>query len=219
MTILPGKRAVIGLLAVLAVACWFPGQAAAYTSIFNWGNLVGTSYPYAELSVTTAADGSSATISIKADSGYYLLDRVGLNLFEDVVTPTATNLNMSFTGAYGAPQFVGFMNSNVDGFGKFDLVMRLGSGTSDSFTGVQFTLLPLDGTFANADSVLNLLAKYDAVIGVGIMDGTTRTSTTGFAAESPDQSGGGTIPVPPTVWLLGSGLLGLGLIRWRRKTQ
>jgi hypothetical protein len=31
--------------------------------------------------------------------------------------------------------------------------------------------------------------------------------------------GGGQVPVPPTVWLLGSGLLGLGLMRWRRKEQ
>jgi len=30
---------------------------------------------------------------------------------------------------------------------------------------------------------------------------------------------GGLVPVPPTVWLMGSGLVGLGLMRWRRRQQ
>ena len=79
--------------------------------------------------------------------------------------------------------------------------------------GIQFDLIS-GQEYANT-----LAALIDGTLRIGIH--VQGISTAGFSDSFVNTPGGGTppIPVPPTVWLMGSGLVGLGLMAWRRRKQ
>jgi hypothetical protein len=83
--------------------------------------------------------------------------------------------------------------------------------------GIFFTL---QGT-SDFDSVLAALGLGGATGGLRIgihVQGFDSGGSESFI-NNPREGFPNPIPVPPTVWLMGSGLVGLGLLRWRRRQQ
>jgi hypothetical protein len=239
MKILPGKRAVIGLLAVLAVMM-VPLAASAdvltmeyYLTVPNAseydsnGQLTSAGldqcvdqmkYPgFATVNVTLDPDLNMASFTFVANGGF---------LFGD---GKAIDINMNQGYGY---EFVS-ATTNVSGV----TLSSDGSGTVDGFGSfnTRFTSGNMANKFASATvEFKNVMADtIDALLTSTLKENGDPTgyfvaahlacptgNVTGFATNG---EAGGTVtppvPVPPTVWLLGSGLLGLGLMRWRRKPQ
>ena len=103
----------------------------------------------------------------------------------------------------------GQSNPTGDGFGHFDVAGSDWYGSAESVT---FNLFAASGTtWADAASVLacNDLG-YDAA--VYIVADYVRGNPSGWVGEACNP-----VPVPPSVLLMGSGLLGLVGLGWRRR--
>jgi hypothetical protein len=228
MRFLTKKRSVLVLLAVVSLAFWIPGQAGAVTtfdSTFSFPNsdLSAVQGPFAELHIEVADEGSTtATVKVTVDNPTHFLigDVIGLQLTKD-----ATASGFSYTSPAGnTPTFVNQKGSSppVDGFGGFNTTLNFGTDDNARFYSVTFilTVVPAASDWTDASSVLGVNAGgYDAALHIFTdIIGANDEAITGFAAEKP-----GIIfvpaPIPPSALLLGSGLLGLGLVGWRRREK
>jgi hypothetical protein len=216
----------IGLIiAMAALVCWVPGQALACTTFFD--SILDT--------VTSHQAG------FDADLGNYGNVHVGLNAAGTVAHVTITALKdpdfdfkigLNFLNGYSA-----FLNVNApldsfnedapgfwasykgsftpDGLGTFNLAAS--NQLFGSVESVTITLTRTSGAWADASEVL---VANDGGFDAGawlVQDKGCFCKPWGYVGEAalPPPSG---VPLPPTVLLLGSGLLGLAGWRGFRKS-
>jgi hypothetical protein len=251
MKILPGKRAVVGLLAVAAVML-IPLAGMADTVFFdlNAPNTDMSAYSGTFASITMDGGGVAGdnntdfiTFTVVGLQGtrisdgarvQYLFagakDMFGINY----VTPNNVTGYRDVNGSRAAmsgfdpipSSYVVSSGKNVDGFGTFDSVIEDGQ-FKDAVSSFTFT------TTQKYDSASQLLAYlqetynpgyfaaahiYAAPIvsidGVDTVLKSNGAFATGYVADGNQRV---VVPLPPSVLLLGSGLLGVGLLGWRRK--
>jgi hypothetical protein len=131
-----------------------------------------------------------------------------------------------YSGGGGNPALATYQGNpgeQFDGFGDFNTGINSslngfpGAMTEVTFVSTQF--------FADTDAVLAALTGntqgWLGAVDLGAYVTATGVSTglTGMAHNGEPSGGVPNVPVPPTVWLMGSGLVGLGLMRWRRRQQ
>jgi hypothetical protein len=178
--------------------------------------------PYAKVDVFVYSDGTASLEFTALENGlnyYFLGDILGVNLATiDTVNAGTNDSNIVFSAPIpnNAPAFTGQSGTapaNIQAlFGDFNLNLSFADGFGQAFKDVSF---PLSGDYTgvNAADILALNADgYDAYAHVFHLDFGSDPPTatiTGFAAEP--------VPLPPSALLMGSGLLGLLGLGWRRK--
>lgn len=200
-------------LAVVALLILAPAaQADIFTDTFTLGlpnnQLSSCPGPYATLDVSLNTGTHVATFTFTRLDSYLMGDgsAVGVNLAGDFSAASSFIANNSLGNPVTLTRAA--IPSQVDGFGTFNLVYDAANfGPDNRFITISFSATDT-GTF-DWTSIASLFAPsgggnggFFAVSHIMCPDGTT-----GYAA----------VPVPPTVYLMGSGLLGLAWLRWRRK--
>jgi hypothetical protein len=206
------KPKLIALLAILAVVGWVTVAAATlcdfYLTDSNLSN-PGTP-PYAEVIVTT--NGTTATIEIKAMDNYYF-DSAGVNLAINS-DPLSNGYTFISATQYGGGPLASTdfdtpgSKTNQGGFGDFNFFIPSESGANfghGGFIDLKFSV----NTSLSCDQVLAF--NSDDNLAIVHYSAYPSGNNTGFA------SGVTPVPLPPSALLLGSGLIGLGLLGWRRK--
>jgi len=161
--------------------------------------------------VDVSLSGQTATITFTAAANYLFID--------SSVVGVQVN-STSFTEAIptnGDPAFKNFdvsnsSTSNIDGFGRFNLVINNNDGFAQGLSTITFTVTNTDlsNLWLSASDVLKLNSNgFDAAAHVATID--SGGSLTFFVAETP---GGGHVPDGgTTVMLLGVALGTLGVVR------
>jgi hypothetical protein len=241
MKFLPGKRTVIGLLAVAAVMM-LPLAAGATTAFFDLGipnaDLDAFSSPYASVTITGGAkDGFLDPVSFTVvgltgvresdNSPYQYL--LGSQLFGIMgLTPTSVTGYTQIGTGFSAPDFSISLgpspSNNVGDFGNFTNVIHNEDGFKNAVASFTFSVsqqfddanaaLAFLQTHTNADGYFAASHIFATPIIGGAVNQANGAILTGFAGNG---NQGVVVPLPPSVLLLGSGLLGLGLVGWRRK--
>jgi hypothetical protein len=215
------KRKCFLLAIVLAFSLLMATNASAYLLTLTDPNtdLSGYAGPYAQVNVVLSSPLNSpqtATITATALNGYGLGDGAAL----------ALNVNGTFSVVVGSISYTplpGYTpptnyvtselwpNGHVDGFGYFNLALNA-KDFSDPLATISFTLTAAAGTWTNDQSVLTLNNK-NYLAAAHVKPAGTNVLT-GFAAGP---GTGAVVPISAAAWLLGSGLLGLVVIRRRFK--
>lgn len=203
----------------------------------NTPNVAGSVYvgPYAHVDITVPDGGGVATFDVTAaQTGFmnpglqpvtYTLGGKGIFALNGPFTiDTGSFQTVSYPG-FTSPTVKLQTNKNVSEFGSFDNVFKAKDGYSSSVS--EFKFSTMGTTYSDAAAVEALLLAnltnkgYYAAAHVfpsltsGINNGAV--SDTFFAGNG--GQGVAPIPVPPTVLLLGSGLIGLGLLGRRKAKQ
>lgn len=193
------------------------GQARAHTVISfdldegNVGGLSGYTGPYAGVNVYLTSE-TTATITFTAYSNYRFTDGkiVDLNV-------SATSFDASLPTGFSYNE----TNTPVDGFGYFNLKYNGPVNYGNSLDIVTIYLTNNSGTWSGAEYVLATNANGNrAAAHLGFFTGSftdpgNKFITTGYASETPSQVPN--VPIPPTVYLLGAGLVGLFGLRRKFK--
>jgi len=161
------------------------------------------------------------------------------HLFGLSISPVPTGTSFAFTPANlastplisGNAVTLSLAQANpgvkFDGFGYFNTVIN---SSNTGFDGAQKEITFTSGTtnFPDANAVLGALMGNHFFTGSGTDQGLAGwlgvVDMGGYYPGSPDTAiftgmavNGNPVPIPPSALLLGSGLLGLGLVGWRRK--
>lgn len=250
MKFLPGKRAV---LVLLAVALWVAPVMAEMTTAdlyFTVGNIsnngtgglgqfvLGSGEYFADLHITVDAGGGVANFVLTPGTGSYNgntvyfafmgKDPLGLNVSGAYALTPANADKTQLQGDAGTISVVQPAAQQYDGFGIYNTAINtVNGGFSNAMSQITFNSTQ---TFANANDVLAALTgnygpgnnpTYYGYLGVvdmaGYYPGSTNALFTGFARNG-IPSGDSNVPIPPTVWLMGSGLVGLVALRRLRKS-
>ena len=237
------KRNLIVLLTVAAVLL-LPLAAQATTAFFDLGTpntaLSNFSGPYATITITGGATdtvagpvsfevvGLTGTYNPTNTPVQYLLGGNDIFGIMGLTITAVTDYSQTGMTGFSAPSFSYPGAGNVDGFGSgndpFTSTIRNFDGFSNAVLSFSFDV---SQTFDDAAAALAFLQTnvntkgffaaahiFPTITEGGINRANGVLTATGYAG---DGSQGVLVPVPPTAWLMGFGLLGLGLLGWRRK--
>lgn len=201
------KKISLGILllivAVLSASLAAPVFADSITLNLYAPNAGVAAYPAPYASVTVSASNSAATITVVGltTGGFtYELSSVGISTTQPV---TLSNFSQSGFSDGGFGQ--------QDGFGQF-YVASGQPGSSSAVPNVSFTVTGAN-PFADAESVLTPDADgISAVAHIYVFDSTGAPLATGFAGNGTSSD---VVPEPATLFLFGSGLIGLAALRRR----
>lgn len=195
----------------------------------NTPNAAGSVYvgPYAHVDITVPDGGGVATFDVTAQPGSmnpglqpltYTLGGKSMFAFNGPFTiDTGSYQTVSYPG-FTSPTIKLQTNKNVSEFGVFDNVFKAKGGYSSSVSEFKFSTLDTYSDAAAVEALLlaNLTNKgYYAAAHVF----PSLTSGINNGAVSDTFFAGAPAPVPPTVLLLGSGLIGLALLGRRKAKQ
>jgi PEP-CTERM motif len=222
-----GKASLTLLLAVALTMTLGVSSASADSISYDLGvpNSGISSFPgpYGTVTVTTAGNSNTATITLTANtigSNFYMFGgqgTIGVNT-NGAATIVSGSIGGSNAGSgFSGPNLSDAGSGNEDGFGSFSNTVDNFDGYMWSATTVTFTLHKTTGTWANAADVLAANGSgYVAAGHVFVSDTKNFDSNpnfnapTGFAAN-----GSNPVPEPSTIALAlsGVGLIGLGGVR------
>ena len=200
----------VGCVLALAV---LPSKAdTMYTLGVGNSALTGDPGPFGFVDVALSGNTATITFTANAVGGFQYLfgdgGTVGVNVNGSYTLGTVTEYN-SFTGF--VPLFKNNVPGTEDGFGNFSLSLNNEDGFKNSADKVVFTIT---GSWADSSSVLT--ANNDGYLAAAHIFPTatnpswpasSTTTLTGFAANGGVPDGG------TTAAMLGSALVGLGLLR------
>jgi len=234
-SLIASTRAAIGLVHLkVRVAAWLGGTALAallcagvpsahadFISTLNTGPGGTTGTTFGTVDVALNADGT-ALVTFTAAPGFFFIDSSIADVQVNASTFTITGFSATAapfsTGTAANLSFGG--SGQVDGFGVFNGTNNNMDGTAQALSEVDFTITDTSSAtgFASADTVLTQNDHlFDAAAHVVVCSGDVRlcgNNSTFFVAEFPGGSSGvPIIPEPGTLFILGSGLAGLALLR------
>jgi choice-of-anchor C domain-containing protein len=209
------KLKFIALIGILAVAL---GAVTAQANLISNGSFeLGvdpgsfTTVFGGQNNITDWAVGPSTTDSVDYIGNYWQAAQ-GTSRSVDLSGNTPGMVSQSFATTQGATYTVSFyMAGNPDG-GPADKTMRVtyGTGVNDyndfSFTQAGHTKVAMGWEY-----------HQFTFLGTGSPTALNFASTTGTAYGSALDEVNVVVPLPPSALLLGSGLVGLGLLGWRRR--
>jgi len=169
--------------------------------------------------VVTWIDKTDATVTITPTSDKYGDFDFYLSSSKSPYTYSAfLNVNGSFTYTVSDSWQKASSSETAGTFGSFN-ASAYNSSSTGNLEAITFTLKAAGSTtWAAASNVLKFNSTgpgFDAAVYVTDTD-CTPAYYSGYVGESPGSTSGGTVPLPPSVLLLGSGLLGLGLLGRRK---
>ncbi len=212
-------RKTILIIAMAALVCWLPGQAMATTTFDSTFNVLGThnftptadAGNYGSVQVSLSSSGKVATITITPSESPVDLDiQNGSGVYGialNVANPAGETFSTSWVSASGWA-FSG--PASFDGLGTLNLI---GQSDDTNIDSVVITItVPDGGSWATAAAVLTADSSgIDAGAYTYVEGASSDTAYIGEGTLS-------TVPLASTGLLLGSGLLGLVALGWRKRT-